>query len=815
MYHIECKNHKFGVTMNRYKLFYLKLSIFGLLTIIAPAFASADLKPDLKTYSEQIKPLVQKYCIRCHGNKKSEGEIRLDNIDPNIIIGESFGKWEDIREAFNTGEMPPEHEPQPSTTERDTITRWLDAEFKKAKLYGNPNKRGKVRRLTRYELQYALEDLLNVSVKEEVNSLPEEGTSLETGLKNSSRLLMISGPHLEAYLNVILSVINKMKAIAKYEPYYERVDIENLDTNPPPIIASNGKKHKPLVGKVDRSGKGAVINPGGYMDLKISVISRWMFQTSLKLKSESPGKIQVSIGFTHSEVDPRQKFAVLGDINFQANEELKTYSLNSYPETLPAEMTRAIDRPFFVRITNRGKQKLYLERFDYIGNLNTELTASLIPTALKESEVSNHVRESILNFIEKAFRRSPSKAEFEKYYGIYQESVKDNSPLVALLDAYKEILCSPSFFYIGLSGNLSEAEKRNYKLAEKLSFFLWCSVPDRALLETAASGALATPEVLSSEVKRMIDDEKTLRWVKQFTDQWLQTAMLFNVAVDNNYYPRFKEPLKELMHQETIESMNDVFRNGSPALDLLSADHIFVNQTLAAFYKINGVKGEEFRKVQIEEKNNRGGLLTQGTFLVGNSDGMNSHAILRGVWLAEVILHDPPPDPPKKVPPLDESIPGFDKMTLNQKLFAHRNNAACKNCHQKIDPWGIPFENYDASGAWREKVLIVSKSKTPSTKRKKPVFEKSFIEIDRKSTLQDGTSFDGMKELKQYLINHRRHDFSLGLTKRILAYALSRDIDFHDEELVDRLCNHFEKHNYSVPFLIREIVQSEPFKLGD
>ncbi|MBT7743246.1 MAG: DUF1588 domain-containing protein, partial [Opitutae bacterium] len=229
-------------------------------------------------------------------------------------------------------------------------------------------------------------------------------------------------------------------------------------------------------------------------------------------------------------------------------------------------------------------------------------------------------------------------------------------------------------------------------------------------------------------------------------------------------------------------------------------------------------RGEEFQKVAVDEKSQRGGLLTQGTFLIGNSDGMNSHAILRGVWLADVILHDPPPDPPANVPPLDESIPGFNKMTLNQKLFAHRDNEACRSCHRKIDPWGIPFEGFDASGLRRTKVLVVSrasdspKDQTKGRKKaKKPVFDKSYLEIERKSTLPDGVEVDGIEKLKEYLINHRKRDFAKGLVERILAYGLSRDLDFHDEELVNELVDHFEASGYSVPELIEEIVSSETF----
>ena len=490
--------------------------------------------------------------------------------------------------------------------------------------------------------------------------------------------------------------------------------------------------------------------------------------------------------------------------------------LNSYPEILPDEMTRALDRPFFVRITNQGRQKLRLESFDYKGNVNTEMISTLVPSDIAASDLEDHVRQSLQAFLGKAFRRSPTEAEHAKYFKVYQGYAQHDSAINSLLSTYKEILCSPRFFYLGVAGEVSNYENQNFKLAERLAFFLWCSVPDDRLLEAAASGELTAPGVLESHVQRMLRDEKSRRWVERFADQWLQTSKLYNVAVDKNYYPRFKEPLKDLMRQETIEAVNDVFRGGSPALDLLDAEHVFVNQTLAAFYQIKGVRGREFQKVAVDEKVNRGGLLTQGTFLIGNSDGMNSHAILRGVWLSEVILNDPPPDPPKNVPPLDESIPGFDKMTLNQKLFAHRNNDACKGCHQQIDPWGIPFENYDASGAWRDKVLVVSKSTAQTggagKKRKKPVFEKSYVPIERRSTLADESSIDGIGELKQYLVNHRQRDFAKGLTERILAYALSRDIDFHDEDLVNRLVDGFQRRRYSVPMLIRDIVQSDAFR---
>lgn len=794
-----------------------KLGFLAILIVFDTSLAHADIEPDLKAFNLQVEPLLQKYCVRCHGGKTPNAEIGLDIIDPDIITGEHFGKWEDVREAFNTGEMPPKDEPQPTAAERDAMTRWLDAEFKKALKYGSTVKRGSVRRLTRYELRYVLEDLLHTSVKQQVDALPEEGTSVETGLKNNSQLLMISSPHLDAYLNVILSIIDRMKEITTYEPYRVSADIENLDVNLPVTFADKGRRNKPPVASVKRAGKGVMVNRGGYIDLKIPAISQYAFDTSIAVKTDAPGSAQISIGFQRSDVDPRQVVQVLGTIDLQPGDNLRTYTLRSWPDDLPAEMTRALDRPFFIRISNTARRPLYLEAFNYLGNNNIDLKSTLVPANIAESDMDRHIRQSIAAFLEKAFRRAPTESELIKYNDLYDRYAKEESPIIALLSTYKAILCSPGFFYLGLPGELSEEAAANYRLAERLAFFLWCSVPDDKLLELALTGKLKSPPVLAEQVDRMLADERSRRFVEHFTDQWLQTSLLFNVAVDRTYYPRFQDPLKDLMRQETWEAVNDVFRNGSTALNLLKADHVFVNQALAEFYQLNGVTGDEFRKVPVDQESHRGGLLTQGTFLVGNSDGMNSHAILRGVWLSSILLNDPPPDPPANVPPLDASIPGFDKMTLNEKLFAHRNNAACRSCHQRIDPWGIPFENLDASGEWREKVLVVSRAankKQKGKKKRRSVFEKSYVPIDRESILPDGETIDGIDELKEYLVTHRKSDFAKGLTERILAYAISRDLDSRDEDLVNQLVERFERSKYSVPSLIREIVQSKQFQRG-
>jgi hypothetical protein len=256
-----------------------------LLVVVASGQGREDIKSDLAGFRQNVKPLFQKYCVECHGPDKQKGDMRLDTIDPDVVRGRSLDQWEDVREAFNTGEMPPEKKAQPTGAERDLMTRWMDAEFKKVKLHGSTKKRGSVRRLTRYELKYAFEDLLGFSIHNEVDRLPEEGTSVETGLKNNSRMLMISSPHLESYLDVVMTIIERMKEIAVFEPFVNPAHIANLDVDPPLKYTSEKKKIKPALAKVTRQGRGVVIENGGYLDLNVTSISKCKSQTSLLAKA--------------------------------------------------------------------------------------------------------------------------------------------------------------------------------------------------------------------------------------------------------------------------------------------------------------------------------------------------------------------------------------------------------------------------------------------------------------------------------------------------------------------------------------------------
>ena len=225
----------------------------------------------------------------------------------------------------------------------------------------------------------------------------------------------------------------------------------------------------------------------------------------------------------------------------------------------------------------------------------------------------------------------------------------------------------------------------------------------------------------------------------------------------------------------------------------------------------------EFIKVKAGNSN-RGGLLTQGTFLVSNSDGIHSHAIKRGVWLNEILLNDPPPKAPDDVPPFDETIEGFEKMKLSEKMARHRNNPACASCHSKIDPWGMLFENYDASGKWRDKVTATAKVEKNKNRKKgepKKLILKTYLPVETESIIPGNVKLKNMNELKSYIVKYRKEDFAKGLTERLLSYALSRDVGFYDEELVKSLNKQFVAGKFLTSNLIKNIVTSDEFMKGN
>ena len=262
--------------------------------------------------------------------------------------------------------------------------------------------------------------------------------------------------------------------------------------------------------------------------------------------------------------------------------------------------------------------------------------------------------------------------------------------------------------------------------------------------------------------------------------------------VDRKIHPQFDPALKEAMQREPIAFFQEVLQENGSILSFIDADYTMVNERLARHYGIDGVLGNHFRRVNLDVKQERGGLLTQAGLLAMNSAGADSHPLKRGIWLLESLLNDPPPPPPPAVPEIDLADPEIAKLTLKERIEDHRNHAACMSCHAKIDPWGIAFENYDALGRWRNQI------------KGKPV--------DATSLLFNKQKLDGMKGLKRFLLENRQDQFARAMVYKMVTYALGRPLTFGDYASVNRIAADLRKKEDGLATMVRLIVTSDLFQ---
>ncbi|MEM7013774.1 MAG: DUF1592 domain-containing protein, partial [Verrucomicrobiota bacterium] len=355
----------------------------------------------------------------------------------------------------------------------------------------------------------------------------------------------------------------------------------------------------------------------------------------------------------------------------------------------------------------------------------------------------------------------------------------------SMRETFAAILVSPHFLYIAEPA--SGEKLTGHELATRLSYFLWSSMPDQQLLDLAADGKLEDRTVLGEEVERMLRDPRSMEFITRFADQWFDLGALERVAVDPNEFPNFKDSLKDDFRGEVHAVFAEVLRNDLTALELLDSDWTMANRNLAKHYGVPGPPSRDFERVVFPAESQRGGLLGHGALHLAGSNGAQSHPIKRAVWVLDRLLDSPPASPPPDTPELDAENPDFAKLTLREQLRKHREKESCNNCHQGIDPWGLPLEHFDALGNWRG-------------------------DADGASELPDGTKLDDVADLKQLLVTERRDRFAHSAVRRLMTYALGRSLDLGDREAVDDLTATFESHGLRFQPLIVDLVLSESFQ---
>jgi hypothetical protein len=422
-------------------------------------------------------------------------------------------------------------------------------------------------------------------------------------------------------------------------------------------------------------------------------------------------------------------------------------------------------------------------------------------------------RRIVSTVARRAYRRPPTETEIDDLLSYFTEgraggpstssgpsraASRDGGFRTGIQFALRRILASPSFVFRPESEPAGIPRGAPYRvsdlaLASRLSFFLWSSIPDEELLRLGESGGLRRPGVQDAQVRRLLGDARSSAFVANFAGQWLLLRNLRGKVPNSDQFPDFDDNLRQAFQREAALFFASVVAEDRSVLDLMTADHTFVNERLARHYGIDGVWGSHFRRVRLADPT-RHGLLGKGAILLATSHPTTTSPVLRGKWVLENILGTPPPPPPAD---LDTALapdpPGAPPRTVREQIERHRASPVCSSCHQAMDPIGFALERFDVVGAARSA-------------------DAAGLPIDTVAVLANGTKVAGVVELRQALVR-RPEVFVQTLAEKMLVYAIGRGLTTDDMPVVRKIVRHAAGEGYRFSALVRGIVSSAPFQM--
>jgi hypothetical protein len=814
--------------------------------------ADAAPEPNLGDFRAVVQPLLEGSCAGCHGPKKAEGRLRLEKLDSDLVKGADVERWREVYNALIKAEMPPDDSKEaPLTLEaRGVIVQWLGEELHKASVVRRGSReQSSFRRLAKYEYNYALQDLLGLEF-EFAGKLPPD-TASEDGFKNRSDLLQMSAMQFQSYREIGLSALKRAvvfgerpKAVTYIIPMHEQMSLALAAKNPKSFEKDdvNSKKYANAQHLLDRETGNGVQAPQGEARPTETVpfgqdspVSRvvWVLPASGELKlnldrflpDEGVMRVRIRAGRSSMHPDEYAALRLIFSAHTSNNANFsQTVSVRDVPVAASAEAPQFVEfdiplddiqrNPFrkltttfprrdeFLHVRNISNASAGPERMKVFVD-QVEITApyhehwppkshtNIFFARPNDADEQDYGREVLGRFLRRAWRRTVAREEVDAFMGLFAQYRPSFGTFEeAMVEVLATVLATPEFLYLTprqAPGSADNAEGRigEFELASRLAAFLWASLPDEELIGLAESRKLRNPEVLDAQVKRMLADRRARRFVQNFVEQWLGLERMNSVT-------HIKDTsLLEAMTAEPVAMFEEVLRTNGSVMEFIHCNYAMVNERLAAHYKMPKVFGPDLRKVDVPPQAARGGMLTCAATLAINSDGKDSHPVKRGVWLLQRVLHDPPPPPPPNVPVVDLTDPEILKMTLKERIENHRDQSACASCHSRIDPWGIAFENFDASGAYRTQV------------DNRPV--------DASAQLFNRHHLSGVEGVKRYLLMERQDQFAQAMVHKLTAYALGRPLGFGDASDLERLTLQLRQQGDRLGDLIQLIVRSDIF----
>lgn len=804
-------------------------------------------------FSTQVKPLLEAHCTDCHGEDVQKGGLRLDNLAVDFQDEKLAAKWTHILDKVASGEMPPKKQERPPQAMAAAATTFLRSQLHTASLT-RQQKYGRVtlRRLNGREYENTLNDLLGtkLSLRE---MLPEDATT--AGFDNVSAGLDLSSTHFLLFQEAAA------KAVASVIPVHPPLPFSNARTGME--ITQKGPNFKQGLGrnsklqgdtliiysKLPRYGlcsTAPVPATGRYrIQMKACAVGAEGkpipvgFMTVMNSGREGPVLREVR-DIPHGEPQLIEfEFDLERNQSFVANlltnwdirgfkKPLEEYTgpgllvewlkiegpLDAFPP--PAYSTLFSGIPLKPRSVARAEStgakvpKIPENRNEFQWNNDP-----LVPVSSNPKEDATRL---IRAFLPRAFRRPVDEPTAQHYVQKVHRRLDDGASFLdAMSYGYKLILSSPDFLFLDSApatapapdGTLPSTRLDDYALAERLSYFLWSSLPDEELLTLAASKKLSTPAVLRAQVERLLNSPKAARFTENFAGQWLDLRKIDFTIPDPQLYSDFDNLLLWAMPLETQAFFNEVLRHNLSLLNFVDSDWSMLNERLAALYGIPGVNGSEFRKVKLPAESRRGGVMTQASVLKVTADGTRTSPILRGKWVLERIIGKPPSPPPPDIPAIEPDIRGA--TTIRQQLDLHRNSTACASCHVHIDPPGFALENYDPIGNWRDFYRVTTRTKAgqvdvPYTGR--GVYRGP--DVEKGSITHEGRAFNDITDYKKILLEDK-DQLARSLTEKLIIYGTGADIQFADREVVETIITRIRPTQYGLRDLVHEITQSRIF----
>ncbi len=757
----------------------------------------------IEASAKHVGSFLVEHCLDCHSEGDDADFSGLD-FKQLASLSESTPlpnaqQLEEILNKLKSRQMPPLDSSRPSNEEYEASTTALESLLdQNAQLHPVAGRTATLRRLTRYEYQNAIRDLLAIPV-DASELLPPDSSS---GGFDNITVGDLSPTRINRYIaaaekisRLAVGVVGKapMSTTFRIKPdITQKAHVPGLPLGTrgggrfPVTFVRSGRYRIEL--RLARDRNEHVEGMRGSHDMVVLVGKRQVGSFTVR-----PPK-----GGDHSQVDA----GLSVEIDVPAGPHDLGVTFIDKGGSLLETMRQPLESRYNMHRHPRQNPALYeVSMTGPVGgkveSSPMEMTPSreLIFGGIDHSSESERAKLVIRRLARRAFRREISDDDITRPLHFYHSSREAGGSFDEAIQAsLSAILVSPNFLLrvepdpIGVE-SASAYRIGDVQLASRLSFFLWSSIPDDELLGLAIDGKLSDPAALTKQVLRMLADPKSESLTKNFAAQWLYLRNLDSFTPNGRLFPDFDDNLRQAFRAETEMLFSSVVSEDKSALRLLDADYTFLNERLAKHYGIGGIYGSHFRRVDLPADSKRGGLLRHGSLLTVTSYATRTSPVIRGYWILKNLLGAPPPPPPDDVPALEDNTVAAN-LTLRERLAEHRANPACASCHDIMDPIGFSLENYDAIGRWRDR--------------------ESGANIDASGGLPDGSKFDSVRGLEQALLE-RPEQFVTTLVKKLATYAIGRPMQYHDGPAIREIVREASDSNYQFSKLILGIVHSDTF----